>query len=204
MTLAGWAPALLSAPQAFLKNALSYPGYWGIWGLSYVLRETGMPVFQAVGMIKIQPAQVAIMMVTKYIIIATTLVLAWQRRKEDVFATLAGVWAVFFVFAAGVAPQYFVWLAPFVLLAAPRWYAGLTAASALFLFSFYNTISRGLPWNLGISENRHISIWGPWSLLPWATIIGFLAWFVLRIWKKPVASCTELVANSREQAPAAA
>jgi len=56
-----------------------------------------------------------------------------------------------FVFASGVGAQYLVWLAPFFLLHSPRWYAAVTAASAVFLFAFYTTISHGLPWNRGIS-----------------------------------------------------
>ena len=186
VTLAGWAPALISAPQAFCRNVLGYAGYWGIWGWSYALRASGMEMFQKVGMIEMHAVQKIAMAASKYLVIGTTLWLAWRRRKEDIFCTLTAVWAVFFVCAVGVAPQYFVWLAPFVLMASARWFAALTGAGAIFLFAFYNTISGGLPWHRGISTNDHIAMWGPWSLVPWAVLIAFLIWLAPKMWK-PVA-----------------
>ncbi len=183
LTLAGWAPALLLAPEAFLRNVLGYSGYWGIWGWSYCLRASGNGMFQTVGMIDLHSAQTLAMAATKYFIIGAALWLSWRRRRDDVFFTLAGVWAVFFVFAAGIAPQYFVWLAPFILMTSPRWYAALTAASAVYLFAFYNVISGGLPWSRGISQNHHIPLWGPWNLVLWLTLIAFLNWLAPRLRK---------------------
>jgi hypothetical protein len=201
VTLAGWAPALISAPQAFCKNALGYSGYWGIWGWSYCLRATGAAMFQKMGVDNMPAAQAIAMAATKYLIIGGTLWLAWRRRRQDVFLTMAAVWALFFVFASGIAPQYFVWLAPFVLMTSPRWYAALTAASAVFLFAFYNTISDGLPWYRGISENKHVAIYGPWSLLPWAALIAFLVWLAPRIKKADAAALPEAAADDSVKAP---
>ena len=198
VTLAGWAPALILAPEAFFKNALGYSGYWGIWGWSYCLRSSGMDVFQTVGMMDLHTAQKVAMAVSKYLIIATTLWLAWRRRREDIFLTLSAAWAVFFVFATGVAPQYFVWLAPFILMASANWYAALTGTGAIFLFAFYNTISEGLPWHRGLSGNHHIAIWGPWSLLPWAALITFMIWLVPRMWKKAAIPAAELPPENSE------
>ena len=192
VTLAGWAPALISAPQAFCKNVLGYAGYWGIWGWSYALRASGMEMFQKVGMFEMHTAQKIAMAASKWLIIGSTLWLAWRRRKDDVFSTLAAVWAVFFVCAVGVAPQYFVWLAPFVLVVSARWYAAITGAAAIFLFAFYNTISGGLPWYRGISENHHIAVWGPWSLLPWVTLIAFLIWLAPKMWKPDAVFAVEI------------
>ncbi|MEO6786291.1 MAG: hypothetical protein ABI318_09185, partial [Chthoniobacteraceae bacterium] len=189
------------APQAFCKNALGYSGYWGIWGWSYCLRATGAAMFQKMGVDHMPAAQAVAMAATKYLIIGGTLWLAWRRRRQDVFLTMAGVWALFFVCASGIAPQYFVWLAPFVLMASPRWYAAITGASAVFLFVFYNTISGGLPWDRGISENRHVAIWGPWSLLPWVTLIAFLVWLAPRMLKAGATAAPEAASDESAKAP---
>ena len=204
VTLAGWAHALLGAPRAFLGNVLGYQGYWGIWGLSWCLKQTGAGVFQKVGFEQLTAAQFAVMGVCKWIIIAATCALAWWRRNADargLFVSLAWVWLMFFVCAAGIAPQYFVWLAPFLLVVAPRWAAAVTAAASVFLFVFYNVtanvitdgerIVRGdpwsppwvRPWNLAKSDNPHIALWGPWQLLPWLVLIGCLAWLSREAWK---------------------
>ena len=57
VTLAGWAPALLGTPRAFLGNVLGYQGYWGIWGLSWCLKQTGAETFQKVGFEQLTDAQ---------------------------------------------------------------------------------------------------------------------------------------------------
>ena len=66
-----------------------------------------------------------------------------------------------------------------------------TGAGAVFLFAFYNTISGGLPWWRGISQNRHIAIWGPWSLVPWVALLAFLIWLVPRLRKADAAPAPE-------------
>ena len=202
--LAGWLPALVGAPRAFLGNVLGYQGYWGIWGVSWCLKQTGADMFQKVGFEQLTAAQLAVMGVCKWLIIGATCALAWLRRKADargLFVSLALVWVLFFVCAAGIAPQYFVWLAPFLLVAAPRWAAGVTAAASVFLFAFYNVTANvitdgtriigGSPWtppwtkawNLAVSQNPHIALWGPWQLLPWLALIACLVWLSREGWK---------------------
>ncbi len=204
VTLAGWSPALVGAPRAFLGNVLGYQGYWGIWGVSWCLKQTGAETFQKVGFEQLTAAQLAVMGVCKWIIIVATCALAWLRRKADargLFVSLAWVWVLFFVCAAGIAPQYFVWLAPFLLVAAPRWAAAITAAASVFLFVFYNVTAnvitdgtrilggdpwaspRAHPWNLAKSDNPHIALWGPWQLLPWLALIACLVWLSREVWK---------------------
>ena len=204
VTLAGWSPALLGAPRAFLGNVLGYQGYWGIWGLSWCLKQTGAETFQKVGFEQLTAAQLAVMGVCKWLIIAATCALAWWRRRADargLFVSLAWVWVLFFVCAAGIAPQYFVWLAPFLLVAAPRWAAAVTAAASVFLFVFYNVTANVItdgtriirgdpwaapwshPWDLAKSDNPHIALWGPWQLLPWLALIACLVWLSREAWK---------------------
>jgi hypothetical protein len=204
VTLIGWSPALLGAPREFLGNVLGYQGYWGIWGLSWLLKQTGAEMFQKVGFDQLSGAQLAVMGVCKWGIIAATCGIAWRRRKADargLFVSLAWVWVLFFVCAAGIAPQYFVWLAPFLLVAAPRWAAVVTASASVFLFVFYNVTSNvntdgrrivggdpwaspwTHPWNLAKSDNPHIALWGPWQLLPWLALAACLVWMSREAWK---------------------
>ncbi len=205
VTLAGWSSALFGAPREFLGNVLGYQGYWGIWGVSWCLKQTGADVFQKVGFEQLTSAQMLVMAVCKWGIIAGVIVISWLRRKADalgLFTTLAWVWALFFVCAAGVAPQYFVWLAPFLLVATPRWSAAVTAAASVFLFVFYNVTANVRtdrvqivggdpwtppwvkPWDLARSDNPHIALWGPWQMLPWIVLIGCLVWLTMRVLKE--------------------
>ena len=209
VTLAGWSPALLGAPRAFLGNVLGYQGYWGIWGLSWCLKQTGAETFQKVGFEQLTAAQLLVMGICKWLIIAATCALAWWRRRADargLFVSLAWVWVLFFVCAAGIAPQYFVWLAPFLLVAAPRWAAAVTAAASVFLFVFYNVTANVItdgtriirgdpwagpwshPWDLAKSDNPHIALWGPWQVLPWLVLIACLVWLSRGVWKVRAAS----------------
>jgi len=207
VTLVGWAPALLGAPRAFLGNVLGYQGYWGIWGLSWCLKQmeqAGGETFQKIGFEQLTTAQFAVMGVCKWLIISATCAIAWRRRNADgrgLFVSLAWVWVLFFVCAAGIAPQYFVWLAPLLLVAVPCWAAAVTAAASVFLFVFYNVTANVItngeriirgdpwtppwvhPWNLAKSDNPHIALWGPWQLLPWLVLVGCLAWLSRMAWK---------------------
>jgi hypothetical protein len=204
VTLAGWSPALIGAPGKFLGNVLGYQGYWGIWGVSWCLKQTGADAFQKVGFEQLTAAQFLVMGVCKWGIILATCAVAWWRRKADargLFVSLAWVWVLFFVCAAGIAPQYFVWLAPFLLVAAPRWAAAVTAAASAFIFVFYNVTANVItdgtriiggdrwavpwlhPWNLAKSDNPHIALWGPWQLLPWLTLIACLVWLSRQAWR---------------------
>lgn len=220
--LAGWSPALINGEtrDAFLQNVLGYQGYWGIWGISYWLRETGAAEFAKVGFEQLSESQKAIMSVTKFFIIGSTLAAAWRRRAVDgvgLFHTLAFVWAVFFVFATGVAPQYFVWIAPFLVVALPRWSALVTAAASVFLFVFYNVTANvrtndlhvidgdawampwSHPWNLAVSKGPHLQLWGPWQTLPWLVLIGCLVVLSMQQWKDYRAAKVE---ETSDNAPA--
>jgi F0F1-type ATP synthase assembly protein I len=169
-----WIEPLLEFPLVFARNVLSYGSYWGIWGLSYLLRLTGRPEFSRVSFFGLGPWQTFVVTGCKLFIIAAVLTLAWRRRKVDdrhIWDSIAYGWIVFFVFAPGVCTQYLVWLAPFILLLSPTFYTWLLGSSSIFAFVFYNTISNGLPWYKGASTNALNEIWTPWSVLPWLVLI---------------------------------
>jgi len=183
--LAGWSAALIGSPELFLKNVASYNGFWGIWGISYWLSKMPWQQFHTMGSYGLPPAQVHVVVFLKLLVIAGVLFLAWTRRKcrgNELFSTLALAWTVFFVFAPGIAAQYMIWLAPFILLYSEWWYLALTVTSTAFLFVFYNTISHGMPWNYGDSKFVMFPIWTPWTNLPWLVLIGLL---VAKVFRSP-------------------
>ena len=175
-----WAEPLLKCSGWLFKNVFAYGSYWGIWGVTYCLRLTGLACFARVSFFGLTPVQNAIVLTLKLAIVLAAIVIAWRRRHlggSSFFNSLAYSWIVFFVFAPGVCAQYLVWLAPFVLICSPVFYTWLLAGSSVFLFAFYTVTSRGFPWMVSVSMDEVREQWAPWSLLPWAVLIAGL--FVL-------------------------
>lgn len=178
-----WAEALIKFPAVFTKNVLSYGGFWGLWGITYWLRLTGLPQFNTVNFFHLPVWEIVVMTGLKLIIIATVLVMAWRRRKlggEALFRSLAYAWIIFFVFTPSASAQYLVWLAPFVLILSPAFYAWLTVTSSLFLFFFYNLTAHGFPWYFSMSTEKLNAVWTPWSIWPWATLLAGM----ILLWKQ--------------------
>jgi hypothetical protein len=171
-----WSEPLLGFPAPFLKNVLAYGSFWGLWGITYFLRLTGWHPFGKVTYYNFTSAEMVAATVLKLLIIVCVLAIAWRRRALPATAllgSLAYAWIVFFVFSPGVCAQYMVWLAPFVLLRSPLLYGYVELGSSLFLFFFYNTIADAFPWFIAISKAKQRD-WVPWSLWPWAILIGGL------------------------------
>ena len=55
-TLIGWAAPLAVLPQTFLRNVLGYGGYWGDWGITYLLGRSGWSEFQQNGFLELSSA----------------------------------------------------------------------------------------------------------------------------------------------------
>jgi uncharacterized membrane protein len=171
------AEPLLRSPGMFAKNVLSYGSFWGIWGLTYCLRMTGLHEFNKVSFLNLSATQNAIMTILKVVVVFSILVLAWRRRKlppPALFASIGYAWLIFFVLSPGVAAQYLIWLAPFVLLLSPCFYSALVAASAIFLFALYTISSGGFPWYSAHASNKLNVISAHWALVPWLTLVGGL------------------------------
>jgi hypothetical protein len=174
VSLVLWAEPLLKFPALFFKNVLSYGSFWGIWGITYWLRLTNLAMFRMVTFYHFPPMESFVVTVLKLIIIAAVLMIAWRRRnlgERALLDSLAYAWIVFFVFAPGVCAQYMVWLAPFVLVLSPVFYGWLAASSSLFLFFFYNVTAGEFPWYGALSTSNLYTVWTPWSLWPWATLL---------------------------------
>src|ERR1700731_748959 len=178
-----WSEPLLNFPSLFVKNVLSYGSFWGIWGITYWLRLTGLSAFRDVWYEGFSPAQNVVVIVLKAVIVTSILVIAWRRRTLPASCfteSIAYAWLIFFVFSPGVCAQYMVWLAPFILILSPTLYAWLTFGSSLFLFFFYNVTAHGLPWYIAISTNQLNTVWTPWTIWPWAVLVAGL----VILWKK--------------------
>jgi Gpi18-like mannosyltransferase len=174
-TLVLWAEPLFNFPVLFVKNVLAYGSYWGIWGITYLFRATGAQQFSRLSFFDLEPAQNIIVTVLKVIIISAAFWIAWQHRHARGRAfveSLAYTWLVFFVVAPGVCPQYLVWLAPFILILSPTFYACVLVSSSVFLFAFYNITSGGLPWKVALAMDDSMQHWAAWSLVPWLVITG--------------------------------
>ena len=177
LVLAGWSYPLLTIPTTFLKNVLGYSGFSGVWGITYLLRISGLPAWRDVAF-EI-PQQTIVIQGLKLLVVISALVVAWRCRQAEpsaIFKTFALTWAIFFVFAPGFGAQYLAWLAPAFLVADERWYAALTATSSAALFAFYTIISGGLPWWQGFTVHAIAARWTPWLVLPWLTLAAYLAW----------------------------
>ena len=190
-TAAGWSWPLVVCPGAFMRNVLGYGGYWGIWGITHLLRSTGNPEFQKISYVGLSSAQATIIQVLKWIVISGALGFAWLRRKQDIFTTVGAIWLVFLVFAPGVAAQYLVWPAPFLLLLSARGYAAVTLGCSVFLAAFYTIICNGWPWLMGISTGANTERWLPWTHAAWVPCVVWLAWHAFVQRRKFVESTIE-------------
>src|SRR6266446_479507 len=113
--LLSWSEALFTFPALFIKNVLSYSGFWGIWGITYWLRLTELPQFKVVNFFHLPLPERVVIAILKLTIIIAVLWIAWRRRTlsgKRLFDSLAYVWIIFFVFSPAVCAQYMVWLAP--------------------------------------------------------------------------------------------
>jgi Gpi18-like mannosyltransferase len=173
---------LLASPASFARNVLGYGSFWGIWGLTYCLRLTGLDNFDRVSFLNLSPVQQLIMTTLKAVIVLAILVLAWRRRKlpaTTLFASIGYAWLIFFVLSPGVAAQYLVWPAPFILLVSPSFYALLVAGSSIFLFALYTLSAGGFPWYFAHATSKLNLISAHWAAVPWLTVVAgliALAW----------------------------
>ncbi|HEV7402991.1 MAG TPA: glycosyltransferase 87 family protein [Chthoniobacteraceae bacterium] len=187
LLLAGSAVPLLRYPGLFLHNVLGYGGYWGSWGITYWLQDTGFADFQKFDFQGLSAAQVQIAWLLKAVVVGTIAALAWRRRAVEgaaFFTTLTAAFALVFVFAPGAGPQYLVWAAPFLAWSAPGWSATVTVCSAVFMASFYHsTADWHFPWDLAYPNGWEYIFWGPWTNLPWMAFVLLLAVQARRWWR---------------------
>ncbi|MEO6788566.1 MAG: glycosyltransferase 87 family protein [Chthoniobacteraceae bacterium] len=177
--LAGWALPLVVCPRDYLHNVFGYGSTWGVWGLPYLLRMTGWEAVQKIDFKGLTTTQNMLAAGLKFTAIGGISAIGWLRRKvapAELAATVGMAWLVFFIFAPGVGVQYMVWAAPFLLLLSAPGYAVITAASTVFLFSFYHTTSSGRwPWFFAVPRGPETPIWSAWGVFAW---LSFLCVFI--------------------------
>jgi hypothetical protein len=203
-----WVEPLACFPGVFITNVLAYGSFWGTWGITYWLRLTHWSQVNGGGAFHLPLAAASIACVLKAIIIGATVILAWRRQllnARGLFGSIAYAWVIFFILTPGAAPQYMVWLVPFVLVISPFAFVGLTLSSSLFLFFFYNTLSREFPWYLAVSTSVRTDDWAPWAVWPWAVLVGIIVflWHEARL-KDPALRLLslQLVRDKPEPLPA--
>lgn len=182
----GFAYPLIDYPALFLRNVLGYSGYWGSWGLTYWLHETGLPAFEKFDFQDLTSGQLLVVRSLKAVIVGSIAAIAWRRRAVDGAAflhTLTAAFALIFVFAPGAGPQYLVWAAPFLVWSAPGWYVAITVCSTAFMASFYHSCAEWrFPWDYANPNGWEYIFWAPWTNLPWAAFVIFLAVYARRWW----------------------
>jgi hypothetical protein len=195
----GAAFPLIECPAAYVAHVLGYGSVWGVWGITYWVRATGLAEYQTIDFRGLSMGQNIIMAALKLILIGSVSTVAWLRRKADgarFFATLGIIWTLVFVFAPGAVVQYMPWFAPFILLLSPRWWAWLTGASTVFMVSYYHPAAEyQFPWVLAYPKKEEAN---PWSNLPWAVFIGLL---IYQIWKARNAARLRTAGPALEAAP---
>lgn len=188
VTVILWIQPLAKFPLLFFRNVFSYNSLWGSWGISYCLKLTQLFQFKG-GFFNLPIGATFVVWTLKVAIVCAVIAIAWRRRhlvKREFFDSLAYTWIIFFSLAPGVCPQYLVWPAPFILLLSPTFYGWFTVGSSVALFFFYNSLTGGLPWYIGIARNNADGSGqlSSWTLLPWfILIIG-----VIVFWKSAISA----------------
>ncbi len=192
-SLCASAEPLIRAPAAYFRDVLSYGGFWGAWGFTSLLRMTGLAQFSRISYVGLPSAQMFVAAALKAFVAGTALVIAYRRRGAAAHVavqSIAWIFLVFFVFSPAVAPQYFVWCMPFLLLFLPvRWFGAAVAASSIFLFAFYQYTSGTFPWYYSHARPGLAPMLSAFALLPWATFALILCFTLLQRHRRPATIC---------------
>jgi uncharacterized membrane protein len=207
LMLAGASWGLINCPAAFLRNVFGYVSFWGGWGVTYWLRQTGIKDFQVMDFEEQSPLQNHVALVLKVILLAGLLTLAWRRRKLgglDFFVTLGAAFAWIFVVMPGAGPQYMVWFAPFILLLSPRWWLAITACATVYMTRFYHSAAHyHFPWDMAFPQMAQVPYWAPWTNLAWGAFIALVccragSWLLL---EKPALAVSPASTPAARKAP---
>jgi len=101
-------PGLFLGGPKFLTNVLAYGSLWGTWGVPLVLRLCGWAPATQVIAFHFNPAQQAVAVLLKMLIIAAAITLAWLRRRtgaRGILGTGALTLLVFFTLTPGFGYQ---------------------------------------------------------------------------------------------------
>jgi len=162
---------------------------WGVWGVTYLLRSTGIPEFSNPHWINLTAGQLIVSQVLKVGIISFVLWAAWRNRKAGatgIFDTLTLCWMIFFALAPGMGSQYLVWFAPFLLVWNARWYAGLTILNSALLFAYYQICCGKMPWFR--ADSLRFAPYEVVMIVPWATFVACAIVLILKVRRNGVSN----------------
>jgi hypothetical protein len=181
---------VVAFPFIFFKHVLAYGSIWGLWGISFWLRLTGVHDFCLVGYHDLPFAENLVGTALKASIVGCVIALSWRRRHLsgcELLRTIAYAWIAFFILAPGSAPQYLAWPIPFLIILSPAKFISFTLSSSVFLFFLYNTLAGKLPWYLAVASPESADRIAPWALWPWGVLIGIAAFS----WKSMITSTSD-------------
>lgn len=182
LTLLTWLDPLLYYPQDFLQNLFGYSGTWGMWGITSLLRYTGIEAFQEIHFSTIQPPATTIMSALKACAVFSACGIAFwiQRiRPQAIFLAIACGWLIMFTLSPSMAPQYLVWPLAFFALAIPGVFIGYTLVASILLFFWYHCQADAFPWYYVEAKELKDFNSVPWSYFLW----GFLLIATLMVLK---------------------
>lgn len=174
VALIPWSNYLLDDPKTVLHQVFGYKSSYGLWGVSWLLRQLAVqcPSFVGANVFFSRYGSLFVLLAVGLLSIA----MQRMRNKPPLYTQMAMVFLFFFSFTSGFATQYLVWLTP--------WVAGLGAVpvalfvvtGSVFLLVVYNYWNLGMPWYLAIAY--------PWNthqlfqFVCWASVVllTYVAW----------------------------
>src|SRR5207253_1136529 len=73
---------LIFSPIAYAKNVLSYGSYWGLWGITYLVRISDFQHLSRISFFGLAPAATIISNLLKVVVVSFVLFRAWRDRKS--------------------------------------------------------------------------------------------------------------------------
>ena len=182
-------PYAVRSPAAILHELFGYRGA-ALLGLLVPVRSVYVPLLHSSFPV---PLTEQILSASTYLFLLAYLAYTWWmwRRGAVLLLDIIGVFALFYVLYAGIAPQYTLWVLPFLLLANLRLALIYTASATLALVGFYlyavpNTLSF---WDQTPRLAAQI-LYAVGGSLWWLTALGLLVWAIRTAARKTAASPT--------------
>src|SRR5438552_13729862 len=76
-----WLEPLMNFPMLFAKNVLAYGSYWGMWGITYLFRLTGLTEFSRLSFFDLEHVQDVVIFLLSVMIVAAALWVVWRCRR---------------------------------------------------------------------------------------------------------------------------
>lgn len=128
-------PFAINSPTALLRELFGYRGA-ALLGFMVPLRTLYVPLFHASFPLE---TTAQLLSLSSYLFLGAYLaycIWRWQRHSL-LLLDIAAIFALFYVLYAGIAPQYTLWILPFLLLINLRLAALYTASATIALVGFY-------------------------------------------------------------------